>query len=115
MGVAGLAALLVMIGVVVHQRQARETAEQALVADQHVEHRRRCDGVLRAFGGDLPEEGRQVERMVQQQCSAGVQPTHEAAAERRHVDEREGVEQRLAGLDAGAPQMRPTDRPPMVV
>ncbi len=32
MGVAGLAALLVMIGVVVHQRQARETAEQALVA-----------------------------------------------------------------------------------
>jgi hypothetical protein len=32
LGVAGLVALLVMIGVVIHQRQARETAEQALVA-----------------------------------------------------------------------------------
>ncbi|MBC7366500.1 MAG: sigma-70 family RNA polymerase sigma factor [Undibacterium sp.] len=32
LGVAGLVALLVMIGVVIHQRQARETAERALVA-----------------------------------------------------------------------------------
>ena len=53
--------------------------------------------------------------MVQQQRSAGVQPTHEAAPEGPHVDEREGVEQHLAGLYPGAPQVRPADRPPVVV
>ena len=97
------------------QRRQVDRCEQRLVLQQHVEHRRRCDGVLRTLGGDLLEEGRQVERMVQQQGSAGVQPTHEAAAERRHIDQRKGVKERLARLYPGAAQVRPADRPPVVV
>ena len=97
--------------------QARQVdaREQLLVLQQHVEHGRWCDRVLRTLDRDLPEVDRQVERVVQHQRAGAVQPAHEAAADGGHVDQRERIEQALAAPDAGAVEMRVADADPVVV
>ncbi len=92
-----------------------DAREQLLVLEQHVQHRGRCDRVLRPLLGDLPQIDAEVERVMQHERAGAVQPAHEAAADRGHVDQRERIEQPLAALDARPVEVAVADRDPVIV
>ncbi len=122
-----LDAVPLLVGPDHHRRQRRRTrantaqarqvdaVQQRFVLEQQHQYRGRRNRILGLLGRDLLQVDRQLERVMEDERAGSAQPAHEAAAERRHVDERKRIQQPVAATDLCAVVVTQAAGDPVIV